>query len=296
MTGCNGFIGSAFIRFVKDKYHIIGLDLTILPDNGCETALAGDIQDVELLKQIFAKYPIDVVVHTAAEKSLVRCETDKPTAARLNYLAASNLLHLAQQHQAKMVFLSSDQVFDGKTGGYQEDAPTKSINFYGCLKECAECVMLKDDRAAICRTALVFGEIPQEQFAYFDKVKEQRTLAVQGYIVQQTKYCLEHGLPIELPADEFVSPTHVMLLAKQLDTVIEKDISGILHCCGKGRISRYEMGQCIAHHFALDRAKILPEGTPNPLRPKDVSLDCTKTEKQLGFQFETFAQQLQRYM
>ena len=297
VTGCNGFIGSAFVRFVKEKYRIIGIDRTpgTFPEAGNEHFYQGDICDAELLQRIFAEHSIDAVVHTAAEKSLIQCQNDPERAYRTNYLATKHLHALARQAGAKMVFLSSDQVFPGTAANSAEDAPVQAINYYGELKIKAEQLLQADPNAAICRTALVFGRIPEEQLAYFDSIKAQRELAVQGYIIQQTRYCLAHKKEIVLPRDEFVSPTDVELLARQLDAVLEKQACGILHCCGKGRISRYEMGQLIAQHYGLDPGTICPEGPENKLRPKDVSLDCTQTERLLGFNFPTFEESLRAY-
>ena len=297
VTGCNGFIGSAFVRFIKEKYHIIGIDKTpgAFPKTGNGLFYQGDICDTELLQRVFAEHTIDAVLHTAAEKSLLQCQNDPERAYRTNYLATEYLYALARRAGAQMVFLSSDQVFPGTTANSAEDAPVQAINYYGELKIKAEKLLRANPNAAICRTALVFGRIPEEQLAYFDSIKAQRELAVQGYIIQQTRYCLAHRKEIVLPRDEFVSPTDVELLARQLDAVLEKQACGILHCCGKGRISRYEMGQLIAQHYGLDPGTICPEGPENKLRPKDVSLNCTRTERLLGFDFPTFEESLREY-
>lgn len=298
VTGSSGFIGSAFVRSVQDKYRIIGVDLVCcgLPDTPCFTQLTADICDSNRMEEILRQFSVDVIVHTAAEKSLAACQREPEQAYAVNYLATEHLHKLAARYHSKFIYISSDQVFNGAEGRYTEDAVVSAINYYGKLKIKVEQLLKEDPRAAICRTALVFGNIPAEQRAYFDQVKRSGTLAVQGYIVQQTAYCLQNGIPLLLPDDEYVSPTHAHLLARQLDTVIERDISGILHCCGKERISRYEMGLAIARHYGLSSDALLSCGQQDPLRPKDVSLDCAKTEKLLGFSFLTFQEALLQYM
>ena len=299
VTGCNGFIGKAFIQRYHEKYHIIGVDMTASARNSfCDTEYLADICDAEKIKEIFSNHQIDVVLHTAAEKSLIKCEEEQERSFAINYMASVRFLELAEQVNSKFIFISSDQVFDGSDSMYPENAPVHAINYYGKLKIMMEHQLLQHPHAAICRTALVFGDIPDEQKSYFDEICYQDTLPVQGYIVQHTRFCLEQNRKLILPDDEFVSPTHVMLLAEQIDSVISHDVSGILHCCGKDRISRYEMGMCIASHYQLMGNKdcIQKQGQQNPLRPKDVSLECSHTEQLLQMKFMSFAEMLKTYM
>lgn len=298
VTGCNGFIGKAFIKQYSKKYRIVGIDKVMSvekADDFSEHIL--DICNVEALRKIFRDYSIDVVIHTAAEKSLIKCENDRDKAYAVNYLASVELFRLAREAGSKFIFISSDQVFDGTGSMYSESSPVNAINYYGKLKILTEHQLLQHPGTAICRTALVFGDIPREQKEYFKEIRYNETLMVQGFIVQQTLACLKHGKTLILPADEFVSPTHVSLLADQLDHVIAQDASGIFHCCGKDRISRYEMGKLIAARFHIkDYSCIKEKGVPNPLRPKDVSLDCSHTESVLGMEFMSFSQMLQYYV
>lgn len=297
VTGSSGFIGSCFVRKYYKKYHIIGLDSTGMTDRKPDfVQYVGDICNAEILNMIFSNHKIDVVIHTAAEKSLIVCESDQERAYNINYTASLHLAELAKRNQSKFIFISSDQVFSGKNAYSSEDSAVAPINYYGKLKTMVESELIKTENTAICRTALVFGKIPAEQQAYYNSIKSSEILAVQGFIVQQTKYCLENKLKIVLPDDEFVSPTHVILLSQQLDSVICNNISGILHCCGNDRISRYEMGLAIAKYYKCSHETICSKGTGDPLRPKDVSLSCHKTETLLHMKFPDFNTMLHRYM
>lgn len=100
------------------------------------------------------------------------------------------------------------------------------------------------------------------------------------------------GQNIRLPADEFVTPTHVDLLARQLRKIIDLDACGILHCCGAERVSRHEFGRRIAQKYALPDAGIISTPGCDPLRPKDVSLDCRHSENILGMSFDTLDEML----
>lgn len=297
VTGCNGFIASCFIRKYRNHYNIIGLDIIEpLDKNRCDRQYIGDICDMTLVNNIFKEHDIDIVIHTAAEKSLAICESNKERAYDVNYIASINLSKIASANNAKFIFISSDQVFNGKSPYSSENSPVDPINYYGKLKTMVESELVKAVGVSICRTALVFGEIPDEQKEYFDSIKSSETLAVQGFIVQQTRYCLENNLPILLPDDEFVSPTHVSLLSDQINSVIINDVVGILHCCGNDRISRYEMGLAIAEHYGCQTDMILSCGVQDHLRPKDVSLSCKMSERSLHMEFPNFRNMLHKYM
>lgn len=297
ITGNNGFIGSYFVKKYHKKYNIIGLDIKESFDkNVCATQYIGDICNRKLIQNIFENHDIDIVIHTAAEKSLIICENNKEDVYETNYCASIYLAGIAARNNAKFIFISSDQVFPGTSPFSLESTSVAPINYYGKLKTMVEAELIKTETTAICRTALVFGDIPAEQISYFDSIKSLENLAVQGYIVQQTRYCLENGLKIVLPDNEYVSPTHVALLAEQLDRVICNDASGILHCCGNDRISRYEMGIAIAEYYGCKTDTVCPKGTRNPLRPKDVSLNCRKTENMLKMKFADFRSMLHMYM
>ena len=297
VTGSSGFIGSDFVKQYGSKYQIIGLDVVEPQDKTqCYAQYIGDIRNQELLNMIFKTHKIDAVIHTAAEKSLINCETDQSRAYEINYESTLYLAALAEAHNAHFIFISSDQVFHGDSANSTEDSNVDPINYYGRLKTMVEAKLIGKTNVSICRTALVFGDIPKEQMAYFDSIKSSETLAVQGFIVQQTKYCLENGHKIILPSDEFVSPTHVRLLSEQLDSVLCNQVFGILHCCGGDRISRYEMGLAIAEHYGLSSDTICAKGVENPLRPKDVSLSYEKTERLLKMKFPDFRSMLNKYM
>lgn len=292
ITGSQGFIGSSFAQYLKTDYTTIGVDIIEDSQGICDYNYQCDICDYDALKVIFSTHSIDCVVHTAAEKSLIICEQKQDVSYKTNYDATIKLYDLARAHKSNFIFISSDQVFDGLHGYYKEEDKTHAINNYGRFKIMVEKQLKHDKMVSICRTALVFGEIPLNQLSYFEKMKHKDRLAVQGYIVQHVRHKLEQGGKIYLPRNEFVSPTHVNLLCRQLKAVLENSVYGILHCCGNSRISRYEIGIAIAKRYHLSGLSIDGTESEDILRPKDVSLDCKETQRKLGFEFSDFSSTL----
>ena len=86
------------------------------------------------MEMIFRENKIDIVIHLAAEKTLIKCQENKKEAYEINYISSINLYEIAKKNKSKFIFISSDQVFDGKKGNYRENDKCSPINYYGELK------------------------------------------------------------------------------------------------------------------------------------------------------------------
>jgi dTDP-4-dehydrorhamnose reductase len=284
ITGASGFIGSSLAKGLKG-YRLIGVDLNACPDTNFTLFFKGDLCNKKFAQSMFSNNSIDIIIHAAALKNVKECERQKKRAYRTNVKMTSILVDLAPP-STHFIYLSSDQVFDGKNGPYSEKSCCLPINYYGYTKRKSEEFLLKRN-AAICRTALVFGKVPLNQRKLLDEACNSERLVVQGFIVQHVIRRLRARKKIKLPRDEYMNPTSIDLLLKQLKVVITRQEKGILHCCGGEGISRYEFGKRIARRYHLDSSLIVPIVGTDKLRPKDVSMEFSSTERRLGFSFDT---------
>lgn len=286
ITGAAGFIGGYLFKKFNDYYNVVGIDI-VNPSNNNQsgTFLKLDITDSQDVRALLAKYDIDFIVHSAAAKDLRFCEVNRDNSYNLNFLSTMNLYELSKNKDSKFIFISSDQVFDGKKGNYAEHSPKHPINHYGTLKDLCEERLTKDSRVAICRTAMVFGNVPPSQKEMFERIALEDKLVVQGYVLEHIKRRLINGKKMKLPIDEFCNPTSTALIYKQISTIIEKDLSGILHCCGGEKIGKYDLGLKITSMYGLNNSLIDFYRSEDPLRPKDVSLDFSKTQEKMGWSF-----------
>ena len=281
ITGATGFIGGYCMRHLSKEYDILATDRQELPRpvSGGPQFVRGNIEDRDFLQGLFAKYKIDAVLHLAAEKSLVVCEND-PGAYRTNVLAALELYKLSRNNGAHFVFMSSDQVFDGKAGDYKEDSAPSPVNNYGKYMAEVERRLLGLDGVTICRTALVFDYRINPSSDNFDRDE----VVNQSEFVDHVAARLSAGKTIKLPFDEIISPTYVGALYRQLRVVLQKRSLGILHCCGGEAISRYDFGLRIAGFLGLDASNIVSV-TGKSYRPKNVSLNVSCSERLLGIKY-----------
>lgn len=285
ITGSSGFIGNYLVEKFKEDYIIIGVDKDDINSKFNGFFYKIDIKNYKEIEKVFDSHSIDYVIHAAAEKALSACEKNFESAYHINFISTVEIYNLAKIKNAKFIFISSDQVFDGKNGNYLEKSNTKAINQYGELKILAENMLKKDKNVAICRTAMVFGEIPNHQLTYFDNIKNHSTLVVQGFIVQHVLYKLMNNESIMLPEDEFITPTSIELLFCQLKIILEENITGIIHCCGSEKVSRYEFGKMIAKRFNLDDRYVIAGLSNDLIRPKDVSLNTAQSSRILNMRF-----------
>ncbi|MEV6599782.1 sugar nucleotide-binding protein [Actinoplanes sp. NPDC051346] len=166
---------------------------------------------------------------------------------------------------ARLVHVSSDAIFSGRAGRYDETSPPDPTTPYGAAKAAAETAVKGIDPAAvIARTSLIIGD--------GDSVHEQ--------LVHALASGTSTGV---LFTDDIRCPVHVGDLASALLELAASAHSGIHHVAGTDALSRHQLGGLIARRDGLDEAA-LPTGqraTNGPPGPLDVRLDCTTTQSRL---------------
>jgi dTDP-4-dehydrorhamnose reductase len=166
---------------------------------------------------------------------------------------------------ARFVFISTDLVFDGKTGHYKETDRPAPLLAYGAIKLDAELhVRSEHPSAVVLRASLFVGE--------------------SGVMMRPSYECeaLVRGQPVTLFRDEWRSPTHVDDVARAAWDLAALDVGGTFHVAGPDRLTRLELGKVLCALFHLD-ARLLREGARPPDRPKDTSLDGRHTASLLGW-------------
>jgi len=173
---------------------------------------------------------------------------------------------------AKLVFISTDYVFDGVKGHYSETDQPNPISFYGLSKlEAERIVRLRLPDSLVMRTSVLYGWHPHKlNFATWviKELREQRTLRV----VQ----------------DHINSPTLADNLATAIRAAIGRDSVGLLHVAGSERINRLDFARKIAKSLDLDEHLLVPVEMRDlgwvAKRPRDSSLNVGKAEKELGIE------------
>jgi len=267
VTGASGLLGNKIVVLAESDYLVTPTDITqpLHPN-----AVKADITDSVGVSQLFRKLGPDIVIHTASETNVDRCETEKERAWKINAEGTRNIAEACQKTNAKLIYISTDYVFDGEKGLYTEEDPPNPIDYYGLTKLEGEREVTKQcENYAILRTSVLYGRHPWKQdFATWiiNKLKQNQEITVVD--------------------DHYNTPTLADNLAKIALEVGERDLQGIFHASGCERISRYEFARRIAKTFDLETGLIKPIKMSEltawiAKRPKDSSLSTEKVRKQV---------------
>ena len=226
-----------------------------------EGAIHLDVTDRDGTIKSIAGLSPDVIVHTAAQANVDYCEDHRSEAMGVNADGTKNIVDAARIAGSKVVYISTDFVFDGERGMYREDDPVNPISVYALSKLLGEYYVKDLSGYVIARTSVVYGDARQN-------------------FVSWVRDSIEKGQKISVFTDQYNSPTFSADCAEAVTSLIKHGASGIYHTAGGERISRYDCARKIARYYGLDESFIQPATTEmlsqKARRPADSSLDVTK--------------------
>ncbi|MEA2053768.1 MAG: dTDP-4-dehydrorhamnose reductase [Candidatus Thermoplasmatota archaeon] len=265
LTGGSGLFGRAFVKVIENKTSYDIRPIYSKNPIKSKNAVFLDITNKENVERIIKKLQPDVIVHAAAFTNVDKCEIEKEKAYNVNVAGTKNIAMASKEINAKMVYISTDYVFDGKKGLYKEEDGTNPINYYGLTKLGGEkAVQEICDDFVIARTSVVYGA-NKKNFA--------------TWVIEE----LKKGKEIRIVTDQWNSPTLNIDLAEQILALIEKDEKGIYHSAGGEKINRHDFVSKMAKIFSLDENLIIPATTKEmnwiAKRPMDSSLNVSKISK-----------------
>lgn len=282
ITGSNGLLGQKLVALYlsegKDEIIATARGDNRLPTSEGYTYQSLDITKKEEVDSVIAQYKPDVIIHTAAMTNVDQCESEKEACWELNLTAVGHLCDAAVQHDAFLLHLSTDFIFDGEDGPYNEEAAANPISFYGWSKLAAEkLIMASKAKWAIARTILVYG-IAHDMS--------------RSNIILWVKNSIESGKTINVVTDQWRTPTLAEDLAKGCALIAEKEAEGVFNISGKELLNPYEMAIKTADYFGLNKDQIKKADASTfsqaAKRPPRTGFDITKAETVLGYKPKTF--------
>lgn len=229
------------------------------------------------------RYCPTTVIHTAAMTNVDACEQDKEGCDLLNVEAVKYLVEACNQFDVQLIHLSTDFIFDGENGPYNEEAEAKPLSYYGESKlKAEEYIKANCNNWAIVRTILVYGIVNDMS---------------RSNIVLWVKNSLEQGKNINVVDDQFRMPTLAEDLAKGCYLIEKNQAQGIYNISGKDYMSVYEIAQRVADFWNLDKGLIgradSSSFTQPAKRPPKTGFDLTKSKEQLLYDPRTFEEGLE---
>ena len=292
ITGSNGLLGQHLIKLLKQQnnYRIIATARgeNRLKDQHGYQYVSLNICDETQVKKVIADNIPDVIIHSAAMTKVDDCEIKKEQCWKSNVLATQYLIKSAQQIKSSFLLISTDFIFNGESGPYDENALPDPLSYYGTSKLAAEMLLMTSQlRWAIARTVLVYG------------IAEDMS---RSNIILWVKKSLEQGKKIRVVDDQWRTPTLVRDLAIGCQLITDKflanndvdtnKISGIFNISGRDFLTPYEMALKTADHFHLDKSLIekadASSFTQTAKRPLKTGFIIDKARKILGYEPHSF--------
>jgi len=270
VTGAGGLIGSYIVREAAryaPGWVVHGL-----------TRAEVDLTDTDAVRHLFSTLKPDLVIHCAALTNTLACEADPLKARRVNVEVTARLCELAAH--ARLVFMSTDLVFDGRHGNYTETDPVNPLCVYAQTKAEAEQLVLANPLHLVVRTSLNAGVSPTGDRSFTEKMR----------------LAWRRGETLRLFTDEFRCPIHASLTARAIWELVQKGATGLFQVAGNQKLSRWQLGTLVAARCLELNPKLEPASVnewDGPTRAPDTSLDCTKAQGVLSFPLLGFEQWLQ---
>lgn len=222
-----------------------------------------DLRDTQLLKQRVTEFRPDWIFHTAALTKVDYCQENPREAAEINTAATRVLVDLAQQLMARLVYFSTDYVFDGTQHLWYESSHPQPLNVYGASKLEGEIIVRKFFRGSVIRTSGVFGE-------RLDGLEERNFFRAIA-----SRY-LSSSEQISVVDDQHTAVTYAPHLASMIMALLDEGgIPKLVHLTSKGYNSWYGWARLAVESVGLDATRLEPISckkvkflTPRPLNSR----------------------------
>ncbi|MGH8067397.1 MAG: SDR family oxidoreductase [Candidatus Entotheonellia bacterium] len=266
VTGVSGFLGRYVATTLKDHYAVLGTyhRHAIALDECMLTRL--DVTEVEAVRTTCREFRPDVVVHTAALGDVDACERHPDQAHQVNVQGTESIAEGADEVGAQLIYISTDQVYDGGQAHYTEADAPHPLMVYGCTKlegEHRAAAICRD--TVILRLALMYGWGTPSRLNFVDWLVER----------------LRAGQEVPLFVDQYRTPLYVAQASEVIEQLIDApEVRGTFNLGGGERLNRYAFGVKLCEVFDLPKALLTPieMGSAGGLaaRPRDCSMNSAK--------------------
>ena len=254
IIGASGVLGSRLYNdAIKKKWNVLGTYCS----HECEGLSYLDVRDKNSLEKAFSLSKPEVVVMAGGITNVDLCTLKPKLAKDVNIKGTLNLVKKMKEYDSKLVYVSTDYIFDGKNGPYAETDKPNPLNKYGETKlEAENIIRSKLKNYLIVRTAHLYG---------VDNAKKNFTLKI--------IHNMRNNKRVYAADDLYSTPTYSGLLSDMLIKLIGKNAEGIYHGAGREFINRYDYVNKIADVFGLEKDLI------QKVKLKDLKLKAKRPKK-----------------
>jgi len=274
ITGTSGALGWVLARRLSAACRVTGTYFSheCVPEGVAPMRM--DLTDAASVAAALDTARPQVIVHAAAMTDPDACERDPAAATAVNVAGCARLVEHARRLGSKVVYISTDLVFDGVRGDYAEDDKARPLSVYGRSKLDAEGVVLRERRTgrpAVIRSSLIYGWGSPASGTFFSAVHA----------------ALRAGGRMRLFTDQLRNPILEADIAAAVILVIERDLEGLYHAGGPESVSRLEFGKAVCDVFGFDERLLEPIAMQDfeyeAARPLDSTLNISRLAHAAGF-------------
>ncbi len=276
LTGSTGLLGLSFIRHKATGFDIYAgyynFPKEALPKLEVKKYLLFNIRTKKEVFDIFNDIKPDIVIHAASIGNVDYCEKNKEEARGVNVEGSRNVIEACRQHNSKIIFTSSNAVFDGSNPPYSEEAKPNPVDYYGQTKLQTESdIRASGLKYAIARLMTMYG--------WNHPLERQNPVT---WVLEK----FNKGQKINIVDDIYNNHLFADNANEAIWAIISGNKEGIYHIAGSEVISRYELVCKVADVFGFDKNLVIPVNSsffPSIApRPKNTSYNITRMEKGLG--------------
>lgn len=274
-TGLSGMVGTRVTEILSDNFEFEDISL----------ATGIDITDKKSVDRVISESESKIVLHLAAKTDVDSCEDDKilgeeGAAWQINVVGTENIIEAAKANGKRVIYISTDFVFNGTKDGYQEDDKPNPVSWYGYTKyQGEERLSSSDIGFTILRISYPYRNLFEQKKDFVHRIIDQ--LKIDGKIMAVR--------------DHIITPTFIDDIAFGLSLFLKRHISGIYHLVGSSSLSAEAATRLIRTVFnlsgeinSIDRSVYFKD---RAFRPFNLTLRNDKIGK-LGIRMSNFKEGL----
>jgi len=241
IIGGSGFLGSRLAEVLDESCNSTYYKNMIFPNQ-----FKLDLGNKRSIQKCLDKTKPDVVIHCGGLTSTDFCEANQDLATRIN---VSGTQELIKSFDGKVIYFSTDYVFDGESAPYNENSQTNPINHYGKTKLDAEKAVLERPQNLVVRVSGLYG-FNGNNNRFLDGLRKSKFITASQELIS--------------------TPTYIEDIARAIPNFM--NITGILHFTGEQPFSRYDFAKLAVKSFGLDAEVVSQESNGIARRPRNSSL------------------------
>lgn len=261
IIGASGFLGNKLREVFSKEFQVYGTYYS----NPIKDLIQLDIRDEVKVNGLIEEINPDIILLTAAITNVDLCEKDRDLAEAVNHKGVETIVKYSKNR--KLIYYSTDSVFDGEKGDYKEEDIPSPLNHYSKTKLLGEETVKTIKNHLILRTCML----------YSDQAESPKFI---NWLIRSLREDKKVNVAVDLAA----TPTLIDDLAQATLALVKSDKEGIYHASGATALSCYEMAMKIVDVFKYDKSLIFQckneDLKREARRPKNSSLNISKLEKE----------------